>query len=526
MKRFLIAIICIMSFFLTSCGTGESSMGGQADVSYGGTINLYSVYPDTFNPLITKEWANSQILMTVYEGLFSVNPDKSVTNVLSDGYKVDTSGIKYTVSLKKGIVFHNGKNFTAQDVVYTLGCIRDYSGKYSDVSDMIQSFYASDEYEVVIELKKPVLNFAVYLDFPVIPQGYGISEDGKNAFFDMNNKIYPVGTGAFMFDSDLGQTSMTLVKNPAWHGGQVYADKISVTFMKENTTAVYSFNSCQTDIISSDIVKWGEFSFSNNMNTYEYANDYYSYLAFNFENEIFENTQIRKCISNAIDKARIVNDVMHTHARAVNVPVNPDAYYSPIEYESLYDAEGVKSTLASEGWTDINADSYADKIENGSVVSLEFKMLVLKSNESAVEASKIIKENLESCMMGVEIVLKDTDDYYTALKEGDFDIALIQYQMPKNDNISDILSTDGGHNYYGYSNTEIDDILEKINKATSAEDIKSTFVSFGSIFSKEMPCVPLYYSTYSVYYQAYLKNYSRPSYNNIYNGIANIYIKF
>ena len=129
-------------------------------------------------------------------------------------------------------------------------------------------------------------------------------------------------------------------------------------------------------------------------------------------------------------------------------------------------------------------------------------------------------------MIGTEIESLEKDDYYNALKNGDFDLALVQYKMPKNNDVSELLSTEGIHNYYGFSDDETDTVCIKLKNASNAEDVKSTFISFAGMFSKKLAHVPLYFSTYFVYYQNYLKNLTYPSYNNIYNGLANIYIKY
>ncbi len=526
MKKLSIIFLCVVLVLLSACGQQNGNIGDTASVSKGGTFNLYSEYPDTFNPFTTSKWANSQILMNVFEGLFSVKPDKSVDGVLASSYKSDNTAMRYTISLKKDVVFHNGDKFSSRDVVYTLNCIKECNKNYADVMEKIASYYASDDYEVIIDLTEPVLDFAVYLDFPIIPFCYdSLTNDGKT-FFDDTNKIAPIGTGAFMFGDDLTQTSMTLLKNTAWHGKDVYADKIAVTFMNDNTTALYSFNSCQTDIISSDVVKSGEFSFSNKVTPYEYAGDYYNYLAFNFNNTLLSDINIRKYISGAIDKKKIVNDVMHSHAKAVNVPINPDAYYSTSDPEIKYDTESIKNDLQKDGWTDLNSDTVAEKIIDGDLISLKFKLLVLSDNDVAAQTAEIIKDNLAKCMIGTEIESLEKDDYYNALKNGDFDLALVQYKMPKNNDVSELLSTEGIHNYYGFSDDETDTVCIKLKNASNAEDVKSTFISFAGMFSKKLAHVPLYFSTYFVYYQNYLKNLTYPSYNNIYNGLANIYIKY
>ena len=88
--------------------------------------------------------------------------------------------------------------------------------------------------------------------------------------------------------------------------------------------------------------------------------------------------------------------------------------------------------MQKDGWTDLNSDTVAEKIIDGDLISLKFKLLVLSDNDVAAQTAEIIKDNLAKCMIGTEIESLEKDDYYNALKNGDFDLALVQYKMPKN----------------------------------------------------------------------------------------------
>ena len=55
---------------------------------------------------------------------------------------------------------------------------------------------------------------------------------------------------------------------------------------------------------------------------------------------------------------------------------------------------------------------------------------------------------------------------------------------------------------------------------------KDAFLNFANTFTNETVHIPLCFVSYAVYYQDYLKNFTYPSYNSIYNGISDIYIKY
>ena len=518
----VICIVCIVfvnvKFFKKDT---QQNIPRNIEVTTGGTVSLYCEYPDTFNPVTTEKWTNFQVLMNIYEGLFKVNPDKTVTNVLASEYKVENDGKRYVITLKKDIVFHNGKQFTSADVIYTLDSMKKNEEKYKELFKYISSYTAYDTYEIAIELTKSVSDFVVYLDFPVICS----TLDDDEAFFEMSTKVLPCGTGPFMLKDDVSQTGMVLEKNPAWHYNEPYVDNLNITFMKEMSTALYAFNSYQADIISSDIVKWGDFTFSNKMSTYEIPGNEYSFLAFNFENAALKDKNVRKAISLSVDKEKIINDVMHSHAFGVNVPVNPSAYYNTEKFENICDKDKAKELLNKSGWVDLNADGVCEKTIDDSLVYLKFEFLVNENDKDAVSAAQIIKEDLKKLSIEADIVLKSEDEFEKSLENKDFDLVLEKCTYEKNGDISEIIKTDGEKNYYGFLSKKTDDLMLNIDSSIDKESKKTAVLNFTENFKQNVCHVPLYFSSYAVYYQNYIKNFTYPSYNNIYNGIGDIYIK-
>ena len=518
----VICIVCIifinMKFFKKNT---QINIPRNIEVTTGGTVSLYSEYPDTFNPVITEKWTNLQVLMNIYEGLFKVNPDKTASNVLAKEYKIENDGKRYVISLKKDIVFHNGKPFTSADVIYTLDAMKKNEEKYKDLFKYISSYVAYDTYELAIDLTKSVSDFVVYLDFPVICS----SLDDNDAFFEMSTKALPCGTGPFMLKGDVTQTNMILEKNPAWHNNEPYIDNLSITFMKDMSTALYAFNSYQADIISSDIVKWGDFTFSNKMSIYEIPGNEYSFLAFNFENEALKDKNVREAISLSVDKEKIVNDVMHSHAFCVNVPVNPSAYYNPEKFENNYDKDKATELLDKSGWVDLNADGVCEKTIEDSLKYLSFEFLVNESDKDAINSAQFIKENLKKVNIEINLVPKSEEEYTKSLENKDFDLVLVKCDVEKNGDVSSIIKKDGDKNYYNYSNEKTEELMVSIDNAADKETKKSAVLSFTDNFKQNVCHVPLYFSSYAVYYQNYIKNFTYPSYNNIYNGISDIYIK-
>ena len=162
MKKTLLIIMVFMLVLtsFTSCKKdGEDIIGGQGDkvtAVYGGTLKLACVSVDTMNPLVTQHASVLDFLSLIYEGLFVVKPDLTVEPVLAEEYEVSENNTVYTIRLKDNIRFHNGKIFTADDVIATLEYMAYYSTRWQSFTQYLAAYYAEDDYTVVLKLKVEV----------------------------------------------------------------------------------------------------------------------------------------------------------------------------------------------------------------------------------------------------------------------------------------------------------------------------------------------------------------------------------
>ena len=173
---FLTSIILALAVLVCGCSiTDKSKTAVQTEVQNSqeeaDVIRLGCVPPDTLNPLITVHASVSDFLSLVYEGLFQTEPDQTATPVLASEIIASDDNTVYTVKLKEGIRFHNGKAFTSADVTATLDYIFMYGGKYAYIKDKILLYAAESDYSVKITLNSSVSDFANLLDFPILPSG-------------------------------------------------------------------------------------------------------------------------------------------------------------------------------------------------------------------------------------------------------------------------------------------------------------------------------------------------------------------
>ncbi|HEU0164226.1 MAG TPA: ABC transporter substrate-binding protein, partial [Thermomicrobiales bacterium] len=120
---------------------GRLKMGLQAD-------------PAGLDPQITSLTAAWHVIEHVYDGLVAVGPSLEPEPALATSWEISADGLTYTFHLRKGVKFHNGREFISKDVAYTFGRIVDPATASPNASDYtgIKSIATPDDYTAVFTL--------------------------------------------------------------------------------------------------------------------------------------------------------------------------------------------------------------------------------------------------------------------------------------------------------------------------------------------------------------------------------------
>jgi peptide/nickel transport system substrate-binding protein len=242
---------------LAACGSSSSSSPGSAAVStkptQGGTLTLASSgggAADTLdgnNSVETLDFARAPQL---YDTLMEVDANNLPQLHLADEVTPNANATEWTIRVKKGVVFHNGKPLTIDDVLYTFN--RIITNKFSAASGLaymnLKDAKKLDSYTVRIPMTAgySILDWSLVGngEMSIVPEGY----DPK----------HPVGTGPFKYESFTPGTQSTFTRNPHYFvSGQPYLDKVVIVDYADETSQVNALLSGQAtcaDQLSNDSV--------------------------------------------------------------------------------------------------------------------------------------------------------------------------------------------------------------------------------------------------------------------------------
>ena len=142
---FLILIVCLHVF-------SQENPALEKEV-----VISYSQRPETLNPLEPKFAIGSNIGTLIFNSLLRFNDQLEPVNNLAESWVISRDGMEYTFNLRRGVLFHDGAELTAEDVVFTYNSIMD--PKLRNMSalkyNVVSSFEAESRYVFKVKLKTP-----------------------------------------------------------------------------------------------------------------------------------------------------------------------------------------------------------------------------------------------------------------------------------------------------------------------------------------------------------------------------------
>jgi peptide/nickel transport system substrate-binding protein len=150
--------------------------------------------PDTLDPHKTSGTLTFQTIKSVYDTLAEPDMSGKLVPALAERWQVSEDALTWTFYLRKGVVFHNGDQLTAQDVKATFGRIMDKATASPKAKEFraITGIEAADDFTVIFKLKEPSSPLLATL-----ASGWGaiLPKSLIDAGHDFGNK--PIGTGPF-----------------------------------------------------------------------------------------------------------------------------------------------------------------------------------------------------------------------------------------------------------------------------------------------------------------------------------------
>ena len=475
MKR--VTLLLVFVALLTGCVKKEKTL-----------YVVFSYTPLTHIPNVKSEIITSSILMNFYDPLVRFDADFRPTPGLAE-YWENPDSTTWVFHLRKGVKFVSGKAFTSKDVVYTFyRIISDSTSDYRADISSIDTIMAPDLYTVIFKLKTPCNTYLERISQILIVE---------NNCPDSLLVNYSCGTGALKYIKTDAKGAIYAVPNPEYFGEKIEFARVIFTPEKQPISSnekpknsyffLYTFS--PPEELSQ---RYGFMRMPGPLNSIRY-------IGINTKQKPLNKKSFRKAMYLALCRKKIADTVKKLY----NYPVLPAYEMALPSQVGFVFYKALPCTLK---------DTIKAFLRESGYHGTPIRLLVSKTKLSY---AKLIKKDFENAGINVKIEAVKPHEIFTRVKEtGDFSLYLMAL-IPQS---IDIYSTAEGYfhtrdtekslgikNYFGYSNSVLDSLIENASHATTKRKREKLLQQIESILTEELPVIPLLYEGNNFYLSNTLK---------------------
>ncbi len=476
--------ILLMTALPLAVFAGGSTEEGGADASTSAMqdeemilIAAQGSEPDQLDPHMTSAYASFQVLENVYDTLVQPAADLSMEPALAESWEISADNLTWTFTMRDGVTFHNGRELVADDVVYSFERIIA-EGLNGWRFGAVESVTAPDDSTVVITLTQPSPNLLVsiggFKGMAIVPRE--IVENGTIG-------TSPVGTGPFRFVSQSPDEGIVLEKNPDyWRADEGLPMLDGIRFMQipdagTKLTALRTGEVHWIDTVPPQNIE--SLSSEAGIAVGRVPGGDYHYFALNQAREPFDDVRVRQALATAINRAEIAEAAQFGAATAnqTAIPASNAAWYFDYAPYGSGDVDAAQDLLEAAGVSDLTVD-----------------FLVSSDFPETVTQAQVIAAQLQPAGVTVKIADVDFSTWLDMQGKGEFGAFMLSWigNIDPDDFYYAQHHSEGGFNFQGYANAEVDELLDAARVETDQAARKTLYDEAARLIVDDASYIYLY----------------------------------
>ncbi len=321
--------------------SGDPVSGGE--LQWGGSVPVQSL-----DPHLESAAATARVLESVTQGLIRVNWDYEFEPLLAESWESSEDNTVLTFDLREGVSFHDGSEFTAEDVYASFTRIEELGGVAADYMEMVESMDPVDDYTFEMELSEPfapMLSRMATSDMHILPAS--LAEESSIS--------EPIGTGPFQFESMEVDSEFVMTRfEDYWDDELPYLDRVVKNEIPDNDNRLNTFNAGEVDFINDVPPRHaGELEDDPDIDFVNRFPQSLVYLGVNCNEEPFDDIDARLALDYAIDKKEVMEGALYGQGQVAASPAAPDSEWEhPTLEPREQDLEKAQEHLEAAGYPD------------------------------------------------------------------------------------------------------------------------------------------------------------------------------
>ncbi len=441
---------------------------------------------DNLNPILGYgKYGGSKF----FNGLVKFDESLNVVPDLAESWEISPDGKTYTFHLRKGVRWHDGKEFTAGDVKFTYEKILDpeVASPLKPYFEFVERIDVIDDHILRIQLSKPYAPFLERLVVGIVPKHLLEGKDIKTAEFNQ----HPVGTGPFKFVEWKKGERLVMEANPDYFLGKPEIDRVVVSFIPDENTRLLQLTKGDVDVAFLP-PRLAAKAQSKNIQVVAVPTGEWCGIGLPYKNPLFRDRNLRQALAYAIDKQAIVDRLLEGKGEPTSIPFRSNHWaFNPKAKRYSPDLEKAKDLLAASGWKDTDGDGILDK--NGK--PLRFTLMYAADDVLRKDICTAVRTDLKK--VGIDIELAGLS--WEQIKPRMYTDATLffwstvydpddQYPIWHSEFIGQ-----GWWNPACYQNEMVDELLEKGRATMDKEERRKIYGELQQILAEEQPMIFIAY---------------------------------
>jgi peptide/nickel transport system substrate-binding protein len=485
--RRLLSAFCVLNsawLSLSLSGCSHSQRPGDPDII---TIAVRSG-PNALDPRLSNDESTQRLSQLVYSPLLQHGDDLRIGPGLAE--RLDNPDpLTYIAHLRRGVRFHDGRELTSRDVVYTFRSILDpamvspFRGSFRALKEVT----ALDDYTVLFTLSEPFAAFPIQLTGvpPVVP--FDAGESLRTA---------PIGTGPYRFVRyDADDTVVLSAFEEYWDGPPSNAG-IIMKVVPDDTMRGLELRKGSTDVVVNDLPPdiVHQLEKSNQFSIARSPGLDFSYLGFNLRDPVLADVRVRHAIGFATNRDAIIAHLRRGLGRPA-VGLIPDLAWAfePDVFRFSYDPARAARLLDEAGLRDPDGD--------GPEPRLRLSLKISTNEETRLQATAI---QYDLSTVGIELDVRSYEfaTFYADVVKGNFQLFALQWVgggMIDPDMLRRVFHSrevpPGGFNRGYYRNPQVDQMLDRATTSTDEGTRKRYYGAAQKLIAADAPYIPIWSKT-------------------------------
>ena len=463
----LIALLgCLMALMLIAAACGGDDDGGSA----GGTLRVGMLSDHTtFDVPIIVGMPDLAAIPHMYDGLVMRNPDLTLQPMLAESWSANADGTQWTFNLREGVKFRHGKEFKAEDVIFTFNRLFEVKSPLASVMVKPKDIIAVDDYTVRFEFSEPnavLLEALVKYHAPITPSDVDPARFHAEEF----------GTGPYeMTENVLGERTVFTKNEDYWWEGHPLVDEVIFVYLTSTEARAEALKAGTVDVIFDLDMESvpGLESHPDTLVSVAPSGGYLN-LAMDVRVAPFDNVLVRKALQAVTDRQAILQAAQFGRgAIAYDHPITAgDPVFNASCKPPAYDVELAKDLLKQAGYED----------------GLDLTLFTSSSGGGAmIPLATVMKEKAAPAGINIEIINTPETAYWSDVWLQEPFTTVWWGGRPPYEAFSVVYASGATWNESYWDSPEADSLLKDAQSQGNLDDQKETFGKLQCLVVDQVP---------------------------------------